>query len=587
MKGMEMLSNVLHIDLTKKRFHVEKRDDLFHNAIGGAGVAIGLLNEMCPTGVDPYSPENPIILAVGPLTGLFPLASKTVAMFKSPMTGNLGESHAGGRSAVSIRLAGYGAIVITGASKTPVYISIHENKVYFRDATTLWGMKNCFTVGSIIRSHEPASGFRSIMRIGRGGENRVAFGAVTTETFRHFGRLGMGAVMGSKNLKAIVVAGNRSIPVEDKKGYKKIYDHIYGQSTETSLMKKYHDLGTAVNVKPLNLLKALPTRNLKTAEFNGAGTISGEAMAENYLGRRVACAHCPVGCIHLAALRCRYKDKAYFYKTSMIGYDFELIYALGSMLGIDRPEDLLELIDTVEKLCIDAMSTGVILAWATEMMERGNISVKETDGLELKWGDAKGYIEAVQKIVMQSNDFYRALARGSAYASSVYGGKEFALAFGGNEMPGYHTGPAAHLGFLLGCRHSHLDNAGYSIDQKDLVEGTLSAAEIVDKIMREEEWRQVLSGLVICFFARGVYTPEVVREALAVSGLSKTDEEIGEIGRRVYLEKYRFKFREGFSFDKLEIPERIFETPSPTMPFDRKFMQEALSYAKEKIGNRP
>jgi aldehyde:ferredoxin oxidoreductase len=585
MNGMEMLSRVLFIDLTRKRSHVEKREELFHGTIGGVGAAAALLTELCPPGVDPYSPDNPIILAVGPLTGLFSLASKTVAMFKSPMTGNLGESHAGGRSAVSIRLAGYGAIVITGASQTPVYITIHEDKVYFRDATTLWGMKNCFTVGSVIRSHEPASGFRSIMRIGRGGENRVSFGSVTTETFRHFGRLGMGAVMGSKNLKAIVVAGNRSNPIEDKKGYRKIYDHIYAQCTKTSLMKKYHDLGTAVNIQPLNLLKALPTRNLKTAHFEAAGNISGEAMAENYLGRRVACTHCPVGCIHLAALRSPYKDKAYFYKTSMIGYDFELIYSLGSMLGIDRPEGLLELIDTVEKLCVDAMSTGVVLAWATEMMESGKISVKETDGLELKWGDAKMYIEAVQKIVMQPNDFYRALARGSAYASSIYGGKGFAMTFGGNEMPGYHTGPAGYLGYLLGCRHSHLDNAGYSIDQKDLVEGTLSAAEIVDKIIREEEWRQVLSGLVICFFARGVYTPEIVKEALAVSGLSKTDEEIGEIGRLVYREKYRFKFREGFSFDKLEIPERIFETPSPTMPFDRKFMEEALSYAKEKFGN--
>lgn len=581
--SMDMLSNVLYINLTKKSFHIKKREDIFHNYIGGAGAAIQLLKEECPEGVDPYSPENPIILAAGPLTGLFPLASKTVAMFKSPLTGNLGESHAGGRSAVSIRLAGYGAIVIQGANKTPIYVSIHENKVYFRDATTLWGMKNCFTVGSIIRTHEPASGFRSIMRIGRGGENRVAYGAVTTETFRHFGRLGMGAVMGSKNLKAIVVAGNKSIPMVDKKRYKKVYDHIYEQSTEGSLMKKYHDLGTAVNVAPLNLLKALPTHNLKTANFEGADNISGEAMAENYLGRRVACAHCPVGCIHLATLRSRYKDKAYFYKTSMIGYDFELIYALGSMLGIDNPEGMLELIDTVEKVCIDAMSTGVCLAWATEMLERGKISDRETDGLKLKWGDAPVYIDAVKKIISQPNDFYRALARGSAYASSVYGGSEFAMAFGGNEMAGYHTGPAGYLGFLLGCRHSHLDNGGYSIDQKDLVDGTLSAEAIVDKIIGEEEWRQVLSGLVICFFARGVYTPEVVRDALDVSGLSKTIEEINEIGRRVHREKYSFKFREGFSFDGLGIPERIFETPSPTMKFDRKFMEKAIAYAKEKI----
>jgi aldehyde:ferredoxin oxidoreductase len=578
----DMLSNVLYIDLTKKSFRKVRRNDLVDKYLGGTGMAIQLLKEECPPGADPLSPENPLILAVGPLTALFPLASKTVAMFKSPLSGNLGESHAGGRSAMSIRFAGYGAIVIKGASKTPVYVSIHEGKVYFRDAVTLWGMKSCFTVGSIVRRLERGSGYRSIMRIGRGGENRVAYGAVTTETYRHFGRLGMGAVMGSKNLKAIVVSGNRSIPIEDKKGYRKLYDHLYNQATDKPL-KKYHDVGTSVNVSPLNLLKALPTRNLKTAVFEGAEKISGESMAEKYLGRRVACAHCPVGCIHLAALRSPYEHTPYFYKTTMIGYDFELIYALGSMLGIEDPEGMLELIDTVEKLCIDSMSTGVCLAWATEMLEKGLISEKETDGLKLKWGDAAVYMEAVQKIVTQPNDFYKALAKGSAYASSAYGGKEFALAFGKNEMAGYHTGPAGYLGFLLGCRHSHLDNGGYSIDQKDLVENTLTYKEIVDKILAEEEWRQILSGLVVCFFARGIYTPEVVRDALEIAGIPKTIDQINQIGKQVHREKYSFKFREGFSFDTLEIPERIFETPSPTMKFDRKFMEDAIAYAKEKI----
>ncbi|MCP4220119.1 MAG: aldehyde ferredoxin oxidoreductase family protein [bacterium] len=580
---MTLLSNVLYIDLTKKRYHIKQRPELFREYIGGAGVAAQLLMEECPPGIPADSPENPVVLAIGPLTALFPLACKTVAMFKSPLTGNLGESHAGGRSAVSMRLAGYGAIVIKGASESPVYISINEHKVYFRDATTLWGMKNCFTVGSIIRQRETGSGFRSIMRIGRGGENGVSFGAVTTETFRHFGRLGMGAVWGSKKLKAIVLAGNHSIPIEDKKGYKKHYDFIYSQATETSLMKKYHDLGTAGNVNSLNALKALPTRNLKTAVFEGAEKISGEAMAENYLGRRVACSHCPVGCVHLGTLRSPYKDKPYFYKTTMIGYDFELIYALGSMLGIDNPEHLLELIDTVEKVCIDAMSTGVVLAWATEMLEKGLISEKETDGLKLQWGDAQTYVEAVNKLVFQPTDFYKALARGCAYASSVYGGKEFAMTFGGNEMAGYHTGPAGYLGFLLGCRHSHLDNGGYGIDQKDLIDNTLTPAEIVDKILKEEEWRQILSSLVICFFARGIYSPGVVKDGLGIAGLEKSEDDILEIGKKIHRAKYEFKFREGFSFDKLHIPERIFETPSPTMAYDRKFMDEAIAYAEKKL----
>ena len=140
-------------------------------------MAIRLLEEECPPGTDPLAPENPIILAVGPLVGLFPLASKTVAMFKSPHTGNLGESHAGGRSAVAIRMAGYGAIVIRGASATPVYLVVDGDQVHFRDASALWGMRSSYTVGSVIREREAGSGVRTIMRIGRAGEKGVTYAA--------------------------------------------------------------------------------------------------------------------------------------------------------------------------------------------------------------------------------------------------------------------------------------------------------------------------------------------------------------------------------------------------------------------------
>ena len=207
MLSEDSLSNVLYIDLSKKRFWVERRSDLFEKYLGGAGVAIQLLLECCPEGSDPYGEDNPIVLAVGPMTGLFPLASKTVAMFKSPLTGNLGESHCGGRSAVAIRLAGFGAIVIKGRSTIPVWLSVQGNAVTFRDAATLWGMSNTSTVGRIIRENEAGAGLRSIMRIGRAGEKLIPYAAVMTETYRHFGRLGLGAVFGSKNLKALVVAG--------------------------------------------------------------------------------------------------------------------------------------------------------------------------------------------------------------------------------------------------------------------------------------------------------------------------------------------------------------------------------------------
>ena len=582
LKG-DPLMRVLHVNLSKKHFWVEERAELFEEYIGGAGVATQLLHEECPEGAEPLGDENPIIFAVGPLTALFPLASKTVAMFKSPHTGNLGESHCGGRSAIAIRMAGYGAIVIKGASDMPLYLAIHDNQVYFRDASTLWGMGSSFTVGRIIRENEPGAGLRTIMRIGRAGEKLVSYACVTTETYRHFGRLGLGAVFGSKKLKAIVISGKRSLPVSDRKQYQKVYDEIYQAAVVSPVMKKYHDLGTAENVLPLNVMGGLPTRNLKQASFDRASEVSGETFAEHYLGRRLACSHCPVGCIHIAALREPYEDEPYFYKTSMISYDYEPIYALGSMLGVSDAPGFLKLMERIEAFGLDAMSTGVVLAWATEAQERGIISEEETMGIKLNWGDYTAYMDAVPLIIEQPNDFYRALAQGVEHAASVYGGEDFALAFGGNEMPGYHTGPGGHIGVLVGARHSHLDNAGYSIDQKVLTQRQPSPEELTKALLAEERWRQVLASLVVCFFARGLYQPDTVSNALRSAGFNFAPDDLYRIGEEIHREKYRFKTQEGFSLDKLRLPRRIFETPSPAGKLDEEFIRRALDYIKEEF----
>jgi aldehyde:ferredoxin oxidoreductase len=578
------LSKVLYIDLSRRRSWVEERADLFEESLGGAGVAIRLLGEECPQGADPLGSENPIILAVGPLVGLFPIASKTVAMFKSPHTSNLGESHAGGRSAVAIRMAGYGAIVIRGASPTPVYLVVEGDQVHFRDASALWGMRSSYTVGGVLRQRESGPGMRTIMRIGRAGERGVTYACVITETYRHFGRLGLGAVFGSKRLKALVVSGRRSLPVGDRRAYRETYDAIFRAATDSPLMQKYHELGTAMNVLPLDAIGGLPTRNLQTGRFEGAEGISGERLAEQYLGRRLACAHCPVACIHLAALRIPYPKEPYFYKTSMLGYDHEPIYATGSMLGGSDVSGMFQLMDEVEVQGLDVMSTGVVLAWATEALERGLISTEETDGLALAWGDYPIYMQAVRRIVTQPNEFYRALARGVEYAASIYGGVDFALAFGGNEMPGYHTGPACHLTYLTGARHSHLDSAGYSLDQKAGSKGeALTPEGVAEALLKEERWRQVLTSLVVCLFARGVYTPEVVQQALAVAGFERSADDLAELGTEVLRRKYDFKRREGFDPTQLRIPCRILETPSALGPLNEDFLRRAIQLFAESL----
>lgn len=571
----EPLQRVLYIDLNRRRFWVDYRPEVFERYIGGAGVATALLHEECPEGTDPLGPDNPIIFAVGPLVGLFPMASKTVAMFKSPHTGNLGESHAGGRSAVSIRMAGYGAIVIKGASNTPVYITVFNDKVQFHDGRGIWGMKSNLAARAL-REREPGSGMRTIMRIGVGGERLVSYACLNTETYRHFGRLGLGAVFGSKKLKAVVIGGKHSLPVVDKRGYKKSYDEIFKQLLSSPSLKKYHDLGTVLNISYLNKLKALPTRNLQNPSFQEAEKISAEHLAENYLGRRIACTHCPMACIHLAALREPYEDESYFYKTTFTSYDYEPIYALGAMLGISDVRGVLRLLDEVEVLGLDAITTGVVMAWTTEAFQKGLITGKETLGLELAWGKYQTYIEIVKNIVSQPNKFYKAIAKGVEYASEIYGGKDFALAFGKNEMSGYHTGHGGYLTFLTGSRHSHLDSAGYSFDQNFLGKESLSPETYAQRIFAEEAYRQILSSLVICFFARSVYDYPTIAHLLKIAGFDLLEGDLKKLGEEILREKYRFKLREGFSLDNLRIPKRILETPSPYGELKKDFFKQAL-----------
>lgn len=575
-----MLNRVLYIDLTKRKSETVEKPELFERYLGGDGVAIKLLTEECPKNVDPSSPENPVIFAIGPLTAMFPCCSKVVSMFKSPLTGNLGESHAGGRLGLAMKLANYGAIVIKGQANSPVYLAIHDDQVSIKDAGVLWGMRSTYSVGRILREVEPGVGRRSIIRIGPAGENQVHFANVNVDVYRHFGRLGLGAVFGSKKLKALVISGSKSFKIENPAAYQKIYDTIYTGVTKTDLMKKYHDLGTIENILPLNALRALPTKNLKQRSFEYAEELSGEHLAEDYLVRKMACPACPVGCIHIANLRVAFAA-GYEYESLNVPYDYEPFYALGSMLGLSSADDVLRLIERVDRFGLDAISVGVTLAWATEALERGLIFEKETLGVTLRWGNVDGYMKAVSHLVSMPNEFYQTLACGVEAAAQKYGGEEIAMALAGNEIAGYHCGPATILGQLVGARHSHIDNAGYSIDQKSL-RTKMTSNQIVSALIDEERWRCLLTTLVICLFARGTFKENIVKEALDSVGVSREVEELKELGKEIHYEKYKFKFREGFNFRQLRLPKRLFETPTPHGVLDEQKMLEALRLYVEK-----
>ncbi|VVB65227.1 Tungsten-containing aldehyde ferredoxin oxidoreductase [uncultured archaeon] len=576
-----MLRRVLYIDLGKEESWVEERQDLFDQWMGGTGIGIRLLMEECPEGVDPLSPKAPIIFSIGPLNGMFPVATKMVATFKSPLTGELGESYAGGRLPLAARFAGHEAIVIRGAAQRPSYISINDADVKIKDATSIWGVE-AQTVGMILREHETGTGRRSIIRIGPAGENLVRYAGVLVDTYRHLGRLGLGAVFGSKKLKAMVISGTEHVEIPDHKRYREVYNRLYSTTVQTDVMEKYHDIGTSVNINVLNWLKGLPTKNFQSSSFPEAENISGEMFADKYLSRRLSCAGCPIGCIHIASLKSAFSTHHEF-EVRKVSYDYEPIYSLGSNLGVSSAEGLLQLIDACERLGLDVMSAGVVLAWATEAYERDIISPQETLGVPLQWNDVKNYLKALDFIVRPPNEFYSALARGVDYASIKYGGQDFAMALGGNEVSGYHTGPASIVGQIVGVRHSHLDNAGYSIDQK-AAKKPLSLEQMVDEIIKEDNFRGVFNSLVGCLFARGVYTNENIIDALGAVGIEKTVDDLDELGKRIFNEKYRFKTREGFDLSEVRVPKRFYQTVSTLGKVDPQTVEEMLGLYRKKRG---
>ncbi len=423
-----------------------------------------------------------------------------------------------------------------------------------------------FRTGRMLRRMFGSSGHRSILRIGPAGERGAATACINADTYRHFGRLGGGGVMGTKNLKAVVIIGDKVFDLPEGDDYGKLYREVYRKITDTDIMKKYHDLGTPANVASLNEIRALPIRNLlQTTDPEMAG-ITGERFASDTLLRNHACSGCPVGCIHVGYVRERFtQENRYFYLQ--VSYDHEPVFAVGSMLGVTNCFAVLGIIDAVEKVGIDVMSAGVCLAWATEATEKGLISEKETL-VPLRFGDAPGYRQAVHHLGTGTNDFYRLLAQGMHGTTTRYGGDDFACVLG-QEMAGYATGEVFFISQALGFRHSHLDSAGYSFDQKTTEKDVNKA---VDFLLKDERERVLLTSMVSCLFARNVYTNEIVSDCLRSLGYDNLAARLDSISSHAQQLRWNLRFASGFNPDDVTIPKRFGEVTTVKGPIDMSYL---------------
>lgn len=546
---------MMDVNLTDGTSTIVDITDRFETWLGGTGVAMSLLAESDPA-IDPFDPAASIIFAIGPFSTVFPVCTKTVAMFKSPLTGNLGESHAGGRLAMAMFGAGIHVLRITGRAPSFSYLTINDEKAVVKQANSLRNT-SALAAERILRDREDTTHKKSIVRIGPAGERLSPIAEVTVDSSRHFGRMGLGAVMGAKNLKGIVISGGHYWPIENLPAFNPFYKKLYDTVVKSTAMQKYHDLGTAMNVVPLSRINGLPTRNFSQGFFEGAANIAGEKFAEKHLSQQIACAHCQVGCIHMASLRELFDPEHYQYKSFKVSYDHELVYALGSNLSVQSTEEVLRLLIIIEKQGWDAISMGVTLAWAVDAYQKGIIGQKETDNLVLNFGDAATYEKVMARIISGHSEFYRDLERGSDFCARKYGGLDRSIAFGKVEAAGYMTGTYAFLGYATGVRHSHLDGAGYSIDQKGLTKPK-SDEEQTKELYQEAVWRHVLNSLVICLFARNVYTKEIILEGLnALNITGWTEERLMTMARRAHALKFKYKMACGFRLEDVELPEKL------------------------------
>jgi aldehyde:ferredoxin oxidoreductase len=323
--------------------------------------------------------------------------------------------------------------------------------------------------------------------------------------------------------------------------------------TDTDMMEKYHNFGTPINMAVLNGIRALPIMNLQKTSDPDIEGITGETFARDTLLRNAACAGCPVGCIHLGFVRERFmEENRYLYRQ--VSYDHEPIFAAGAMLHVTNAFSVLSLLETAEREGLDIMSAGVALAWATEALEKGIISTKETI-VPLRFGDEAAYSQAFHHLGAASNDFYRLLAQGTMKAAEHYGGVDFACVLG-QEMAGYATGEVFFVSQALGLRHSHLDAGGYSWDQKGK-ETDVSGA--VQFLMQDEQARVLLTSMVSCLFARGVYGDQLLSDCLRSVGYTALADGMSTVSRHVQNLRWRIRLRTGFDPRTVPIPKRFLE----------------------------
>jgi aldehyde:ferredoxin oxidoreductase len=563
---------LLRIDLTHRTSSVETIDpQAARDFIGGRGLAIKYLYAEMDPRVDPLAAENLLIFATGPLTAtLAPTGNRYMVVTKSPLTGALSCSNSGGRFPTEMKRTGFDLFIIQGRAERPVYLWIDDDQVEIRPAAHLWGKTVPETEDLLLGETDPKA---KVACIGPAGERLVKIAGIMNDKHRAAGRSGVGAVMGSKNLKAVVVRGTREPALADPEGMQKLCRalqiEVGGDAQKGSALR---ELGTAYVPPVTNEMGILPTRNFQTGVFEGVDGINGHVLKEKYLVRAKPCFRCPISC----GRDTRVEDPEYAGEGE--GPEYETIASLGSSCGIDNLAAVTKANYLCNELGLDTISMGVTLACAIELYEKGTLPVGDV-GRPLRFGDPDAVIDLVRRTAYREG-FGDALAEGSYRLATRYGHPELSITAKKLEFPGYDPRGAQGMGLLyatsnIGASHMAGDIAYSEVFGVPEKLDPLTIERKPHLVKRFEDAFTIIDAAGLCVFlsVRYLFDADVdlwpTRLAQLMNyatGAGYTPETLLEAGERVFNLERLFLLQAGFTGADDTLPRRMLEEPMPDGP---------------------
>lgn len=560
------MGRILKVNLTTGKVQIETIEEEFcHKYLGGNGFGARLLYSLLKPGIDPLGPENILIFATGPVNGtIIPMASKFCVVSKSPLTLTYMDGFCSGSFGYELKNAGYDMMVVEGKSDEKVCILIDDDTVQIKKADHLWGLSTLATQKEVKR--ELGDSTVKVLCIGPAGENLVKYACIISDQ-RAFGTGGIGAVMGSKNLKAIAVRGTKAVSVYSLDGVKKFTRQIMEKVKKDPGLKVLSTYGTSVLTEVLQMMGGLPTRNWQTGVFEDSGAISGENLLKSFTKRNLSCFACLTPCGHYSVV-----EEGDFKGAYTNGPEFQTICAFGSLVGNTRLDAIIAADILSDEYGLGQNSAAASIAFAMECYEKGLITSKDTDGVDLRFGNYGAVLEMMRKITYREG-FGNLLAEGVKRAAQILGkeAEKYALHVKGMEIACFSPRvlKSQAIGFAVSSRgpiHTEVrttaECAGY-VDRNTITGKGILAKELSD-------WSAIANSLVWCLSAERVIdirlSEKIVEMINVVTGMGIDIFELTRIAERIHDLERAFNIREGFGRKDDMLPNRIMNEPIPEGP---------------------